>query len=60
MAIDYPTRQLTDEERRNYGERIVKMRDCYLLPFTVIAARLGISPGRAGVYYKQAKGRKGE
>ena len=57
MTIDYPVKQLTGEERKDYEARIVKMRDDHSLTFTIIAERLGISPTRARTYYKQAKGR---
>lgn len=54
--MDTPLKHFSKEERRDYEERIVKMRDGDGLTFKVIAQRLGISIIRVRKYYKRAKG----
>jgi len=55
--MDTPLKHLSDDERRDYGQRIVKMRDKDGLLFKIIAQRLGISSVRVSKYYKSAKRR---
>ncbi len=56
MTMNTPLKHLTDEERRDYESRVLKMRDDDKLTFKVIAQRLGISVIRVRKYYKRAKG----
>jgi len=58
--MNTPVKWLTKEERKDYEDRVLKMRDKDGLIFRIIAERLGISIVRASNYYKNAKGRKGE
>ena len=54
--MNTPLKHLSDEERRDYENRVLKMRDDDKLTFKVIAQRLGISLARVSKYYKRAKG----
>jgi len=57
MIMDMSIKHLSDEELKNYEDRIVKMRDRDSLLFKIIAQRLGISSVRVSKYYKSAKRR---